>query len=197
MTKKPMPPTFVLPLRPLAGARQQPKGLAALVMKNWVLPWLRSRIKYAPRTSHTNPLGHLEHHAAGVKGAALELPLGKGSGEDRLSELAGAHWLELALSSLAESRKDFPKWFEAFGYRLDVAPTASLLKKTALPLVEVRHDGKTWLVAARKKAVVSDVDAGPPSYASLDAADRRLVDAAAKKGLCGCQVCASLRKPKR
>ena len=90
-----------LPFRAISKRPERAK-FVKLLFTNWVSTWLRNRIKYVPRSSHTNPLGTFEFFAQKpVKGVAFAV--GDDSGDFDLSELAGRHWLELALASIPAS----------------------------------------------------------------------------------------------
>jgi hypothetical protein len=187
--------TYPLPFTPIAGETQKSEQLKTLLIKNFVSPFLRNRIKYAPRTSHTNSLGAFEAFAAKPT-KQLEISLSDGSKEYALSEIAGRHWLELALAVFAAKRSDWHGWLAAFGYEMKKpADVAMLLKKTKTPLVEVPFESKRYLVGvAGAKKLVTDKDVGPASLTDLDAKAKAVVARAAKSKSCECFLCANLRK---
>lgn len=186
-----------VPFAPLAGKKQSREKFLTLLVSNFLSPYLRKHIKHVPRTSHTNFLGNLEAFAEKPpKGTAMELCVGDGSGEYALSELAGGHWVDLAIAALVVKRPDLERWANAFGYTLARPGDLSvLLKKSKTPLVEVTFEGKPWLVAVLgAKKIVSDTDIGPQSFAALDAKGKAAVARVAKSKVCECFACVSLRK---
>jgi hypothetical protein len=189
--------THRLPFAPMAGTAQKRDELLQLVFLNFVSPYLRKHIKHAPRTSHTNALGNLEVFAARLPpGTAIALGVSDGSVEYALSELAGRHWLDLAIAALSVKRRDWKQWLAAFGYEPgNPGDVVALLETSSAPLVEVGPATRPRLVAVTGKAtIVSDTSVGPASFADLDARDRAAVERVAKSKVCECFLCKSLRK---
>ena len=165
------------------------------MLSNFVSPYLRKHIKYVPRTSHTNNLGNFEAFAE-MPTKRMELAVGDDSGTYELSEIAGRHWLEIALAAIPPSRSDWHNWTAAFGYKqTKVDDVAKLLAKSKLPLVELSFEGKPWLVAvAGTKKIISDVDIGPSSSEPRRDGEGGRRGAVAESKKCECFLCQSLRK---
>ena len=60
MPRVTIPAELAIAVRPTGGKRDLAK-LRKLLFTNWLSPFLRNRIKYVPRTSHTNALGNTEY----------------------------------------------------------------------------------------------------------------------------------------
>jgi hypothetical protein len=194
-----------LDLRPIPARKQDGAKLLALLFRSWLSPFLRSNIKFAPRTSHTNSLGWLELRLQEQFDAAEgQLPLTlvfRPEGEEYpLSAIAGEHWVRLALAHTLATRTDFPKWVEAFGYeyagpRED--PVELLSSARATPLLEVTA-GKPYLIAASRASgrIIADAGVGPSEASELSASDQQRLAAVAASGSCECMLCVKLRKLK-
>lgn len=174
------------------GKKQRRARFQELLFLNWISPWLRKRIKFVPRTSHTNMFGTFEWFAQ-KKTSELAFVVGDTSGNYELSEIAGRHWLELAIAAIAQERKDFT--FLPFGFELGpVRGVDELLAHCDVPLVEVPFEDKPWLVAVTgAKRIVSDTEIGPPAFLDLDAAGRAAVARVWKSKRCECFLCTGLR----
>ncbi len=193
--------TLELDLVPVGGSKKpQWSKLAKLLFTNFLSPGLRNRIKYVPRTSHTNSLGWLEH--------SLERQVAKLKGpfdftfdpdkEYALSAAAGLHWTTLALATMFATRPHLAKWFNAFDidWRGPTFDLPALLGSSDVPLVEVLVDKKPFLVGVvrgKPGTFVFDVDVGPQSLGALSKADVARLAAAASSGRCECFLCENLR----
>jgi hypothetical protein len=187
-----------LPFRVTSKTKAATKQFLSHLFLSWLSPYLRNRIKYVPRTSHTNTLGTFEAFAQeGLGKQGMALAVGDGSGEYRLSEIAARHWIAVGLAAIAAKRTDFTSWVASYGLAIEPELSlASLLKTTDHPLVEVTFEGKPWLVCGvRGKAahIITDVGVGPQSATDLDAKGRAALARVARTGVCECQLCSKLR----
>jgi hypothetical protein len=199
-----IPTEFAVALRPAGGKRDLAR-LRKLLFSNWLRPFLRNRIKHAPRTSHTNALGTTEYmiesdlarKPAGDRIVYRLMPAG-GDACD-LSRVAAHHWLELALAANLAERDDLARWIGAFGYQIAAPPPslAELLERARpLPLVEVAPPRKVLVgaVPGAPDRIVVDEGVGPQRVAELTADDRKRVAQTAASGMCACFLCAKLRE---
>jgi hypothetical protein len=204
MPRVTIPTEFAIAVRPSGGKRDLAQ-LRKLLFTNWLRPFLNNRIKYVPRTSHTNALGTTEYM---VESDLAKKPDGDRivyrlmpTGDDAcdLSRVAARHWLELALAANLAERNDLAGWIGVFGYQLAASPPslAELLERARpLPLLEVAPPRKVLIgaVPGAPDRIIVDEGVGPQRVAELTADDRKRVAQAAASGICACFLCAKLRE---